>query len=71
MLFVCFMSSFAHSAVGQTEGEQKELVWPQSVRGGGCGRPVEEDREMQQHTQPQMEAVTDSVTTAIIICIKI
>jgi hypothetical protein len=26
---------------------------------------------MQQHTQPQMEAVTDSVTTAIIICIKI
>ena len=31
------------SAVGQAQGEQKELVWPQSVRRGGCGRPVQED----------------------------
>jgi len=50
------------SAVGEAQGEQEELVRPQSLRRGGGGRPVQKDGDMQQHPQPQVEAAPHCVS---------
>lgn len=56
----CFLS--VCSDLGQTQGQQEELVRPESVCGGVCGRPVQEDGEMQQHTLAQVEAAAHCVS---------
>lgn len=53
-------SSF--SAISETQREQEELVWSQSLCGSDGRWPVQENREMQQHPQPKVEAAAHCVS---------
>lgn len=53
------------SPLCETEGEQEELVWAKSLRGGCCGRPIQEDGKMHQHVQSQMETAHHCVSVLI------
>lgn len=59
------VSSHCFSFIRKAEREQEELVWSQSLRGSVGGGPVQENREMQQHPQPQMEAATHCVSHSL------
>ena len=54
--------SHTRSSLCEAEGKQEELVWAESLCRGGCGRPIQEDREMHQHPQPQMETAHHCVS---------
>lgn len=54
--------SLCFSAVSKTEREQEKLVWSQSLCGSDSRRAVQENREMQQHPQPQMETASHCVS---------
>ena len=59
------MSFNSFSAVSQAEGKQKELVRSEPVCGGRGGWTVQEDGEVQQHTQSKMEASAHRVSAAV------
>lgn len=60
-----FSQSSCFSVVSETKREQEKLVWSQSVCGSDSRRPVQENREMQQHPQPQMEAAAHCVSQSL------
>lgn len=55
-------SSICFSAISKTERKQEELVCSQSLCGSDSWRAIQENREMQQHSQPQMETAGHCVS---------